>query len=322
MSTDRRRNIRHVQVILKTVERCNIACKYCYFFFGEGAIFERHPPYISRESLAKVMDFLEEGVSTCNLETLCIGLHGGEPLMQKKADFDWMCSQFSLRLGALTNLDLVLQTNGMLIDDEWIELFEKHRIRVGVSLDGPPTHNDVNRVDHFGRGTHEKALAGLMRIKRAADQGRLRPPSLLCVIDPAIEAAGLFDYFYKELGLLNFDFLLPELPTPESSASAYGEYLCTLFDAWVSTGNPDINLRIFRSLIDKFSGFSSFIFPHGDDAVTARAFKISSDATLYADDVLHNDDWWSPRVEETTLGQWLDSDFFRVLEPVLQGKGI
>lgn len=316
--SQRKRDIRHVQIILKTVERCNIACKYCYFFFGENQTYKAHPPYISRESLVKVTRFLREGISDCRLETLCIGLHGGEPLMQKKADFDWMCTQFESQLGHLTSLDLVLQTNGMLIDDEWIDLFEKHKVRVGVSLDGPQPDNDLNRIDHLGRGTHARSLLGLKKIKIAADSGRLRPPSLLCVINPALDPKMLFDYFHSDLGLLNFDFLLPELPTPETSATAYGEYLCRLFDVWISSGNADINLRIFLSLISKFSGTSSFIFPNGTDTVYARAFKISSDATLYPDDVLHNDDWWTPRVDETNLNEWLESDYFLELDSLGQ----
>lgn len=311
---DRPRDIRHVQVILKTVERCNIACKYCYFFFGENQTYKTHPPYMSRKSISKVIDFLREGAVACQLKSLCIGLHGGEPLMQKKADFDWMCTEFSRQLGQLTELDLVLQSNGMLIDDEWIELFAKHKVRVGVSLDGPQVHNDANRVDHFGRGTHAKSLQGLQKVRAAADSGRLRPPSLLCVIDPTLDPAHLFDYFSKDLGLRNFDFLLPELPTPDTSATAYGEFLCKLFDAWIASGNADINLRIFGALIDKFSGRSSFIFPHGEDLVNARAFKISSDATLYPDDVLHNEAWWTPRVEETNLGDWLNSEYFLTLD--------
>lgn len=314
IATPRIRDIQHVQVILKTVERCNIACRYCYFFFGEHATFARHPPYASREALAKVTTFLNQGVVACGLKSVCIGMHGGEPLMQKKEDFDWMCTQFRQQLGGITNLDLVLQTNGMLIDDSWIDLFEKHKVRVGVSLDGPQGLNDENRVDHFGRGTHARSLSGLKRVKQAADEGRLRPPSVLCVINPAADPVSLFAYFYKELGLLNFDFLLPELPTPQSSAVDYGVFLCGLFDAWIDAGDPKINLRIFRALIDKFAGASSFIFPHGNDPVTACAFKISSDGRLYPDDVLHDDSWWTPRIEDTTLRQWLDCDFFADLD--------
>lgn len=305
--------IEHVQVILKTVERCNLACKYCYFFFGENQTYRQHPPYISRDSIRKTINFLREGVDSCGLKTVCIGLHGGEPLMQRKADFDWMCTEFQSQLGSVTNLDLTLQTNGTLIDDGWIDLFAKHRVRVGISVDGPKVYNDLARVDHLGRGTHDRVINGFTKVKKAADAGLLRPPSVLCVINTSHDPEFLFNYFLNDLGLLNFDFLLPEL-TPTEDAVSYGHYLCRLFDVWIACGRSDINLRIFRSLIDKFSGISSFIFPNGNDVVTTRAFKVSSDARLYPDDVLHDESWWTPLVGETHLKDWLDSPYFEALD--------
>ncbi|MGW7453893.1 hypothetical protein [Streptomyces sp. NPDC054787] len=35
-----------------------------------------------------------------------------------------------------------LQTNGTLLTEPWLDLFERYEVVVGVSLDGPPTAND------------------------------------------------------------------------------------------------------------------------------------------------------------------------------------
>jgi|HubBroStandDraft_2_1064218.scaffolds.fasta_scaffold74821_2 uncharacterized protein len=74
--------IRDLDVILKTVERCNIACKYCYFFFGGDTSYEQHPPYISRDTLQAVANFLKVGVTDLAIPRLKINFHGGEPMMQ------------------------------------------------------------------------------------------------------------------------------------------------------------------------------------------------------------------------------------------------
>ena len=80
--------------------------------------------------------------------------------MLKKQRFDEMCTLFEDHLEGVVNLKFLIQTNAMLIDQEWVDIFVKHDIGVGVSLDGPMNINDENRIDHQGRGTYEITIAG------------------------------------------------------------------------------------------------------------------------------------------------------------------
>ena len=36
--------VQFVEVILKTAERCNLNCSYCYFFHGGDDSYKKHPP--------------------------------------------------------------------------------------------------------------------------------------------------------------------------------------------------------------------------------------------------------------------------------------
>ncbi|MBN2751591.1 MAG: hypothetical protein JXQ84_02680, partial [Rhodospirillaceae bacterium] len=56
---------------------------------------------------------------------------------------------------------LNIQTNGVAIDDRFIDIVKRHRMGVGVSLDGPPAVNDVMR------GRTADVLAGLARLEAA-----------------------------------------------------------------------------------------------------------------------------------------------------------
>ncbi len=52
-------------------------------------------------------------------------------------------------------------TNAMLVDDEWIDIFEEFNIGVlRISGRAQRQYHDLERVDHFGRGSYERALAG------------------------------------------------------------------------------------------------------------------------------------------------------------------
>jgi uncharacterized protein len=57
------------------------------------------------------------------------------------------------------------QTNGVLINTEWCDLFREWQVGVGVSIDGPRRFNDVNRLSRKGTSTYDKAIAGLRLLR-------------------------------------------------------------------------------------------------------------------------------------------------------------
>jgi uncharacterized protein len=59
---------------------------------------------------------------------------------------------------AITNK---LQTNGTLINTKWVNFFKLHDFRVGVSIDGPRSINDDNRVFANGDSAYNDTLRGL-----------------------------------------------------------------------------------------------------------------------------------------------------------------
>ena len=60
-----------------------------------------------------------------------------------------------------------MQTNGMLIDDEWCEFFRETPIKVGISLDGPQWLHDLRRKTRSGGGTF---VAGYARDRETATE--------------------------------------------------------------------------------------------------------------------------------------------------------
>ena len=74
-------------VIVKTVERCNLNCSYCYFFNGLDKSYKKRPKFISKLTIDNLIMFLDNAIKIHGVDDLVIGLHGGEPLMQPKSDF-------------------------------------------------------------------------------------------------------------------------------------------------------------------------------------------------------------------------------------------
>ena len=277
-----------MEVILKIAEVCNIDCTYCYFFNAGDDSYTSHPAYISQSTVEGVADFLATTASESGLTTLQIDFHGGEPTMLKKYRFDEMCMTFRDRLGFIPNLELAMQTNAMLIDDEWIALIAKHDIKVGVSLDGPKEMNDRYRVDHRGRGTYDGTVAGMHRLMEARKDGRLSHGfGLICVADHEHDARTVMMHFVKDLGLKDLHFTFPLMTHdgngPEKMAP-YAKYMCDIFDTWVELNDPRIRIRFIDKLMGLLLGGSQRLASYQETLAMNTAFTIASSGEVVAAD--------------------------------------
>ncbi len=66
------KKINNLEVILKTAERCNLNCSYCYFFQGEDKSYQKHPSIIKRDTIKRLTLFLINGVSSLGIKNLQI----------------------------------------------------------------------------------------------------------------------------------------------------------------------------------------------------------------------------------------------------------
>lgn len=114
---------------------CNLGCGYCY----ENPDRERKQEWVDRQyDIDKIMDRLEEWKDEHAPDGPVPGLHGGEPLLVRNEHLDRIFSYIYEHWDGNT----AIQTNGTLIDDEIVEMFEEYDVHVGISCDGP---GDLNR---------------------------------------------------------------------------------------------------------------------------------------------------------------------------------
>jgi len=243
-----------IEAVLKVTERCNINCTYCYMFNKESSLYQEKPKQISADTAESVARFLATSARETGASVVRVIFHGGEPMMLRVQEFDAICAMLNTHISPFARTEFSIQTNAMLVTDEWIELFSKYGINVGVSLDGDKATNDKFRIDHRGRGTYDRVMVGVKRLFDAAKQGRIAPPAVLCVIDPSHDGAKTFRHFASEIGFKWMDFLLP-IDTLDALSPAVadkvGKYLIDVFDAWNELGDRSISIRFF----DQFYSF-------------------------------------------------------------------
>ena len=246
---------RHVRpanyLLVKLATRCNLKCSYCYWFRDE-TVYSR-PPLMSHEVEDALLLKLERHLVDFQLPDFYLLFHGGEPTLFGKERFGRLASRLrdmEQRLGVA--LKLGITTNGVLIDDEWVRLFQDTGVGVTVSLDGPPPVNDARRFDFAHRGAASRAIRGLERLRSAGIE-----PGVLAVCDPASDPRLVTDYFVNELGVYQFDILVPDA-THEDQPSSIARYYQRLFDLWYDELAPlGVRIRYLESIVAGLSGYES-----------------------------------------------------------------
>jgi uncharacterized protein len=257
--------VNSLNLVLKFTERCNLNCSYCYYFNGLDKTFKERPALLSMNILEQIVHFLSEGIEDLEIRNIGISIHGGEPLLMAKNKFITICDKLYKSLfPKLDNFSLSIQTNGVLIDKEWIKIFEQFKIKVGISLDGPAEYHDKYRLYHSGKGSYYKVEKAIRLL-----QSENYDFGILSVIDPANDPEVIYNHFTKFLGITGVDFLWPDfthdrLP-PIYSTLKYGEFITQMFKIWTKNDDPKIQIRFLNSYLGIFLGKSSLIYGVSSD---------------------------------------------------------
>lgn len=283
--------IKHLEIILKISERCNINCDYCYVFNMGSQLATESNPVISMSNVLSLRAFLERSVKQYEINVLQVDFHGGEPLMIKKSRFDEMCK--ILKGGNYFNskIELALQTNGILIDEEWIGLFEKHKVHVSISVDGPKHINDRHRLDRKGKSTYDGTIKGLKLLQDAWQSGRIPgEPGILSVANAKANGAEIYRHFVDVLNCKRIDFLIPDDHyNDEVDSQGIGVFLTEALDEWFSDGNSGVFVRIFNTYLGTMLNHQfSRVLGMSANVESAYAFTVTSDGIIRIDDTLRS----------------------------------
>jgi uncharacterized protein len=167
-------------ILMQPTTLCNLDCAYCYLPHRDT---DRRMSRQVAQAVAGTVNRWAEQV-----ERFSVVWHGGEPLAAGREHLESLMAQF-------TGVEHHIQTNATLIDDGWCEFFLRHQVEVGVSVDGPGTHNAL-RVDRAGKPAGERIQRGIDALRRHGIRF-----AVICVVSdprPGL-ATELYDYF-GELG--------------------------------------------------------------------------------------------------------------------------
>jgi uncharacterized protein len=245
------------EFILKVHSRCDLACDYCYVFTKADQRWRELPHRMSEKTVDQASARIAEHVRAHRLPTVRVVLHGGEPLLAGRDLLDYAITSVRQAVGADARVEIGVQTNGTRLDEPFLRLFDKHGVRVAVSLDGDQRAHDRHRLLAGGTGSH-RAVSTALSLLSSAEFAHLFG-GILCVIDLENDPVTTYE------ALLEFDppavdFLLPHAnwsqPPPEGAA-AYGEWLVAVFDRWYGASSRETDVRLFSEIMHLLFGGAS-----------------------------------------------------------------
>ena len=285
---------------------CNLDCQYC-FFLSKDTLYPKSSFRMSDDVLeAYVRQVLESQRSP----DVTIAWQGGEPTLMG-LDFFRRAESLArkyLRPGAA--LTHTIQTNGILLDDEWCEFFAKNGFLVGLSIDGPQAMHDAYRVNKAGDPT----FAQVMRAARLLQRHKVEFNVLCTVHDVNVRhPLEVYRFFRDDVGTQFLQFIpIVERATPETIEIAnlgwgdrnhrrplytqagsmvtertvdpelWGGFLIGVFDEWVAHDVGNVFVQIFESALASWVGLPASLCIFAETCGDALALEHNGD--LYSCD--------------------------------------
>ncbi|RFU40167.1 FxsB family radical SAM/SPASM domain protein [Actinomadura logoneensis] len=241
------------QFILKLHGRCNLACDYCYVYAKSDQRWRHRPPLMAPATVRAAADRIAEHVRAHRLPDVSVVLHGGEPLLAGPRRVEQAVRTVRDTVGA--RVDFSVQTNGTLLNDRFLRLFDELDVLVGVSLDGDQATHDLHRRTPHG-GSHDRVLRGLAAL--TAPRHRHLFGGLLCVVDVTRDPLTVWDAL-RAFDPPAVDLLLPHATwttPPAAPPGAHAAWLTAVFDRWFAEP-PAVRVRLFEEIVNVLLGGSS-----------------------------------------------------------------
>lgn len=135
--------------IIKLTTDCNLRCQYCYMGFSSHS-----QNMMSSELFERILNQIKE-----NNSKFTVYLHGGEPCL--RLDLIMQLKSWIKQNHLNDFVNIMLQTNGTIINQEIIRIIKDMNIHVGVSIDGVCRDTNQARIYKNSQSTVENVIRNI-----------------------------------------------------------------------------------------------------------------------------------------------------------------
>lgn len=294
-------------VILDVTENCNLRCSYCKFS-GTYPLARTHSERKMDKSVAiRAVDYMLQRVGYIvehTKESVSIGFYGGEPLLNLPViracveHVDREYAPFRGRIG------YSLTTNLVLGDDKALDYLVDHDFSLTVSLDGPKHLHDRYRSFDEHRGSFDRIMANLDRIRNRSASYYNQRVGFSAVLAPPYDLPAVVEFFsapdlptngrllvsYVDADDTTFFDQFSDLEAINRDVAAQVESLTNRLKAMLIRGNggreKEVLLKLFgeplRDIHFRHSGaLPDNVWPNGICLPGFQRFCVSPDGRFY-----------------------------------------
>jgi uncharacterized protein len=252
-------------IIKPTGARCNLACEYCYFLKKE----KLYPGSEFRMEDETLKTFIQQYLDAVEAPEITFTWQGGEPTLMGIPFFKKVIEfQHKFNIGE-KKINNNIQTNGILLDDDWGQFLAANNFLVGLSLDGPEHMHNQYRKTAGGKGTQTNVLHGLKILKNHNVETNI----LACISTANVEKPlDVYRYFRDNLDMRYIQFIPIverinqsgnqqgyKLTSRSVTGEQYGDFLTIVFDEWIRKDVGRVFVQIFETCLGVWLGAKSSI---------------------------------------------------------------
>jgi uncharacterized protein len=235
-------------LIKPSSHRCNIECTYCFYRRVKALYPDGHSFMTIETAEMLIRKALRLGCRECQF---C--WQGGEPTLMG-IDFFREIVRLQKKHGLSGQvIGNSIQTNGILIDDNWAQFLAENSFLVGLSLDGPEDVHDRYRRTPAGKGTFNKVMNAARTLRQHGAAFNI----LTLLTDRNVKQAERLYGFFRREGFSHLQFVPCMERNPATGeilpysimAEDLGRFHCSLFDLWMKDGFYDVSIRTFEDIL-------------------------------------------------------------------------
>jgi uncharacterized protein len=310
---------------------CNLDCEYCFFLSKEML----YPGDRFRMADELLETYLQQLLESHLTPDVTVAWQGGEPMMMGIDFFRRSVELVDQLKQPHQRIEYTIQTNGVLIDEEWAAFFKDNDVLVGLSVDGPRDIHDRYRVDKRGLGSFDRVMAGYEHLKAAGVE-----VNVLCTVHAANQDRGLdvYRFFRDDMGVRFIQFIPVVERTTETliqianigwstsrnekrplytqqgdrvtdrtvDPEAFGRFLTSIFDEWSGNDVGEVYVQHFDTALANWYGEPAGVCVFSETCGAAVTLEHNGD--VYSCDHYVEPDYLLGNITETPLGDLVRSE--------------
>ena len=244
--------------------RCNMRCDYCYYLekehlYSGTADCDMSPTILER--------FISDYIASQPSQDVMFVWHGGEALLRPISFYENAIELQRKYAGAHT-ISNCIQTNGLLLNDEWCGFFYNHNWLVGLSIDGPEHLHDKYRRMQGGQPSFRKVMQAVeLLVKNRVEWNILATVNaynadypedvysfLKSIGTPFIQFSPVVERLLPNRRLCSAEMENREIAPFSVTARQWGNFLCRVFDNWIKTDVGKVFVQTFDATLANWVG--------------------------------------------------------------------